>query len=129
MDKKVAGLIGVVAGLSTMSSTQAATGPGSNPSEALQASSYADLLAPISNAAALLKAHDAAQAQPVEAAGEVQVAQVYYAPYPPPYVNYHHHHHHHHHHRYYRRYSHHHHHHHHNAFVGVPGVGGVVIGR
>ena len=76
MDKKVAGLLGVVAGLSTMSSTQAATGPASNPSEALQASSYADLLAPIPNAAALLKAHDSAQAQPAEAAGEVQVAQV-----------------------------------------------------
>jgi hypothetical protein len=128
VDKKIAGLLGVVAGLSTVGSTQAATGPASNPSEALQASSYADLLAPIPNAAALVKAHDAAQEQLAEAAGEVQVAQVYYAPYPPPYVDYRHHHHHHH-HRYYRRYSHNHHHHHHHAFVGLPGVGGMVIGR
>jgi hypothetical protein len=129
MDKTIAWLLGIVAGgFSAVGSAQAAAGPASNPSEALQASSYADLLAPISNAAALVKAHDAALAHRAEARGEVQVAQVYYAPYPPPYVSYRHHHHHHH-HRYYRRYSHHHHHHHHNAFVGVPGVGGVVIGR
>jgi hypothetical protein len=74
----------------------------------------------------LLKADDAAHAQkansePVE---EMQVAQGY------PYYHHHHHHHHHHHsyYGYYRRYHHHHHHHHHHrAFIGIPGVGGVVI--
>jgi hypothetical protein len=130
MDKKIAGLLGAAAGLATMSSAQAAIHPASDATEALQASSYADLLAPIPNAAALLKADDAARAeQPAgERADGVQVAQAYYyPPYSYPYYNYHHHHHHH--HSYYRRYSHHHHHHHHNnAFFGVPGVGGVVIG-
>jgi hypothetical protein len=123
MDKKIAGLIGAVAGLAAMNSVQAAPGPALNPSEALQASTYADLLAPISNATALLKADDAARVQrPVE----VQLAQAYYVPYPPGYVYYHHHHHHHHH---FRRFAHHHHHHHHHAraWVGIPGVGGVVI--
>ena len=58
MDKKIAGLLGAVAGLATMNATQAATGTAANSSEALQASSYADLLAPIPNAAELLKADD-----------------------------------------------------------------------
>lgn len=127
MDKKIAGLLGGVAAVATMTSAQAATGPAANRSAAPQASSYADLLAPIPNAVELLKADDAARApQPAKAADEVQVAQVYYAPYAPPYASYRHHHHHHHHHSYYRRYSHHHHHHHH-VVVGIPGVGGVVV--
>jgi hypothetical protein len=126
MDKKLAGLLGAVAGLATVSSAQAATGPAPNQSGALQASTYADLLAPISNAAALLKAEDEARAQQQ---AEVQLAQVYYTPYPyPPPYGYYHRHHHHHHHSYWRRYSHHHHHHHHHhGFVGIPGVGGVII--
>jgi hypothetical protein len=125
VDKKIARLLGAVAGLATMSTAQAATHPAPNPSEALQASSYADLLAPIANAAAVLKADDAARAQtPVADALEgVQVVQAYY-PYQPYYR-----HHHHHHHRYYRRRYSHHHHHHNSGFVGVPGVGGVVVGR
>jgi hypothetical protein len=122
MDKKLAGLLGAVAGLATMSAAQAAPHPAQNPSEALQANSYADLLAPIPNAASMLKADDAAR---VQQPAEMQLAQVYYAPYPPPYVAYHHHHHHHHH---ARRYAHHHHHHHPaHGYVGIPGVGGVVI--
>jgi hypothetical protein len=129
MDKKIARLLGAVAGLATMNATQAATGTAANSSEALQASSYADLLAPIPNAAELLKADDATRAQ--EAATEVQLAQYY--PYYPPYPYYQPYYHHHHHHGYYRRYYqpyyHHHHHHHHNAFIGIPGVGGVVVGR
>jgi hypothetical protein len=128
MDKKIAGLLGGVAAVATMASAQAATGPAPTTPQALQASSYADLLAPISNAAELLKADDAARGpQPAPAKDDLQVAQVYYAPYPPPYASYRHHHHHHHHHSYYRRYSHHHHHHHHGVVVGVPGVGGVVV--
>ncbi len=133
MDKKIAGLLGAVAGLAAMGSAQAAIDPAPGPSEAPQPSSYADLLAPIPDAVALLKADDAARAQQPapETAEGVQLAQsYYYPPYSYPYYNYHHHHHHH--HSYYRRYSHHHHHHHHhhhnNAFFGIPGVGGVVIG-
>ena len=121
MDKKIAGLLGAVAGLATMTSAQAATGPAPKSTEALQASSYSDLLAPISNAAALLQADDAARAQQQpEPADDFQVAQLYYVAD----VNHHHHHH------VYRRYTrHHHHHHHHAAFVGIPGLGGVVVRR
>jgi predicted RNase H-like HicB family nuclease len=109
MDKKIAGLLGMVAGLATLTSAQAATGPAPNSSQALQASTYADLLAPISNAAALLKADEAARAQQQpEPADDFQVAQLYYVAD----VNHHHHH-----------------YHHHAAFFGIPGVGGVVVGR
>jgi hypothetical protein len=132
MDKKIAGLLGAAAGLATMSTAQAATSPAPNPAEALQASSYADLLAPISNPAAVLKADNAARANGAERLKDVELAQAYYYPYyspPPPNYryhrparNYHHHHHHH-------AYAHHHHHHHNNAVIGIPGVGGVVVGR
>lgn len=128
MDKKIAGLLGAVAGLATMGAAEAAVPPAPNPSEALKATSYADLLAPVENAVAVLKADDAARTQKpaVDTPDDFQVAQAYY-PYPPYAYR---HHHHHHHHRYYRRYSHHHHHHHHHnsAFIGIPGVGGVVVG-
>ncbi|MGC2521126.1 MAG: hypothetical protein WA417_00575 [Stellaceae bacterium] len=131
MDKKIAGLLGAAAGLATMSTAQAAINPAPLSSKALGASSYADLLAPIPDAVALLDADNAARAQksPEPAADDIEVAQYYSYTYPyPPYAY---HHHHHHHHRYYRRYSHHHHHHHHHnsTFVGIPGVGGVVVGR
>ncbi len=133
MDKKIAGLLGAVAGLATMSTAQASTGPASDPAEPLQASSYADLLAPISNPAAALQADNEVRANAAERLNEVELAQAYYTPYySPPYsypyrypaYNYHHHHHHHHHHAY----AHHHHHHHNNAFIGIPGIGGVVVG-
>lgn len=130
MEKKITGLLGAVAGLATISSAQAATHPAPDPVEALQATSYSDLLAPIPDAVALLRADNAARTQKPAAAEDIQVAQAYYyPPYSYPYYNYHHHHHHH--HSYYRRYSHHHHHHHHHhnsAFIGIPGVGGVVVG-
>jgi hypothetical protein len=126
MDKKIAGLLGAVAGLATISAAQAAPEPGPTPSEALQASSYADLLAPIPNAVAALKADNTVRAQNLE------LAQYYnypysnysypYYSYPPPYY---HHHHHHHHNNYYSRHDHHHHH--NSAFIGIPGVGGVVV--
>jgi hypothetical protein len=115
MDKKIAGLLGAVAAVSTMTGAQAATQPAST-SGALQASSYADLLAPVPNAVAALNADNAALAQvpPVEG---VKLAQY--------------HHHHHHHHRrviVIKRHRHHHHHHHHHsgAIIGVPNVGVVV---
>ena len=116
MDKKLAGLLGAVATLGAMHAAQAAA----SPTAVLQANSFAELLEPIPNAAAQLRALDEHQAsQPAEA--KVELAQ-YYAPY------YHHHHHHHHHHAFYpryyggevvvvpryRRYYHHHHHHHHH---------------
>jgi hypothetical protein len=118
MDKKIAGLLGAVASLGAMNAVQAAPAPSPAPSDVLKANSFADLLEPIPNAAALLQAVD--EAAPVPSADEnVQLAQFY------------HHHHHHHHHSQYRRYydeprivvvprryrhHHHHHHHHHNGY-------------
>jgi hypothetical protein len=119
MDKKIAGLLGAVASLGTFGAAEAAPAPA--PTDVLRANSYADLLEPIPNAAALLQAID--ESAPVPSTeGNVQVAQFY-----------HHHHHHHHHHSQYRRYYdeprvivvppryrrdryHHHHHHHHHSF-------------
>lgn len=130
MDKTIAGLLGAVAGLAAAAPAHATTSPAADPSQALQASSYADLLEPIPNAVEVLKADDRARAD--EEAAEFQLAQGYYYPYPNyrysypyygggyygrPYW-----HHHHHHHRY-----HHHHHHHHGAVIGIPGVGAVHI--
>jgi hypothetical protein len=125
MDKKIAGLLGAVAGIATMASAEAATEPGSTPSTAPAASSYADLLAPIPNAVEQLKAADAARVQPQNE----QVAQYYnngyngygyngygYNGYNSGYG--------------YPRYHHHHHHHHHHqqgAIIGIPGVGGFVV--
>ena len=123
MDRKTAGLISTVAGLATMGVAHAAVPPAPSAAEALQVSSYADLLAPVPNALDVVKADDAARTQQPQPEGELQLAQ-YYGP-PPGYYRHHHHHHHHHHHAYYRH--HHHHHHHHNTFVGIPGVGGVVV--
>jgi hypothetical protein len=100
MEKRVAGLLGAVAAIGTLSTAQAAPAPATEPANVLQASSYAELLQPIPNAAATLKVIDerapAASAEP-----RVQLAQA-------------HHHHHHHHHRtvIIRRHRHHHHHHH-----------------
>jgi hypothetical protein len=130
MEKKIAGLLGAVATLGALNAAQAAPTPA--PSDVLRANSFAELLEPIPNAAALLKAVD--ESRPNPAADEnVQLAQYYY----------HHHHHHHHHHSFYprygygpgygyepgygygpgvvvvpgyRRYYHHHHHHHHHSF-------------
>ncbi len=62
MDKKIAGLLGAVAALATIGSAQADINPAAVP-DALQASSYADLLTPIAHPIALLKADDAARSQ------------------------------------------------------------------
>jgi hypothetical protein len=119
MDKKIAGLLGAVAGLATAGGVV----------QAAPVANYADLLAPVPNAVAALKADEAARAQQAQAelpAG----AQL---------VQYHHHHHHHHHrtvvirrhHHHHRRYYHHHHHHHHHhsgVYLGVPGAG-VYVGH
>jgi len=111
MGKKIAGLLGAMATLGAFSAAQAAPMGSPPPTDILRANSFADLLEPIPNAAALLLAVD--QSGPVSSAdGNVQLVQ------------YHHHHHHHHHglrgvvrrvlaprHRH-----HHHHHHHHNHY-------------
>ena len=124
MDRKIAGLLGAVAGLATMGAANAAVTdtPASSPLPA--AASYAELLAPVENAPELLVADDAARLQQGEA--HVQLAQ---------YHHHHHHHttriivrrrhyhhHHHHHHRkiIIRRSHHHHHHHHHSMLMGAP---------
>jgi hypothetical protein len=117
MDKKIVGLLGAVGALASLNGAQAATSP--DPTEVLRATSYAELLEPIPNAAEKLRAVDETQSAP-----NVQTAQLVFG--------YHHHHHHHHHHHgfyrgygprvfiapgyRYRRYHHHHHHHHHHGF-------------
>jgi hypothetical protein len=101
MDKKIAGLLGAVAAISSMTSAKAAA-PG--PTETLQATSYADLLNPVPNAVAQLIADDATRATRPRGGDELNVAD----------------HHHHHHHRYHRRHRHHHHHHHHSNFMAIP---------
>ena len=120
MEKKIAGLLGAIATLGAFNAAQAAPMPNPAPTDILRANSFADLLEPIPNAAALLRAVDES-APGASADGNVQLAQFY------------HHHHHHHHHSQYRRYRygydepriivvpryrryHHHHHHHHHSF-------------
>ena len=60
MDKKIAGLLGAVAAVTTMTGAQAAT---QSPAATLQASSYADLLIPVPNATAALIADNEVLAQ------------------------------------------------------------------
>ena len=116
MERKIAGLLGAMATLGACNAAQAAPSPSPAPTDVLRANSFADLLEPIPNAAALLQAVD--ESGPVSSANEnVQLAQIYIQ----------HHHHHHHHHSQYRRYAprvvivpprfrHHHHHHHHSSY-------------
>ena len=118
MGKKTAGLLGAVAGLATMGSAQAAR-PVPHVAEALQVSSYSDLLAPIPDAVAVLKANDLARAQVRDVNGYVYFnygpplpppPYAYerpppfpgYGPYYPRYYPHHHHHHNHHHHHHHR---------------------------
>ena len=108
MDKKLAGLLGAAAALSTMTAAQAA--PAREP-ELPPATSYRDLLDPIPNALPLLKADDQRMAQ----SGATRTAQVV--------IGHHHHHHHHHGAGVYVRvgprvHRHHHHHHHHHHYRG-----------
>ena len=121
MDKKIAGLLGAAAAVATVGGAQASATPAQTSNDALTARSYPDLLTPIANAAEALIADNARLE--AKASEGVQLAQYYPN-------RYYHHHHHHHHHGYYHyryRYHHHHHHHHHGAYIGVPGVGGVVV--
>jgi hypothetical protein len=93
MDKKIAGLLGAVGVLASLNGAQASSP--ADPAAALKAQTYADLLNPISNAAATLAALDEASER---TGASFQVA-----------ANSHHHHH----HSYRHPHRHHHHHHHH----------------
>jgi hypothetical protein len=120
MDKKIVGVIGAISGLAALDSAAQATPTAQPTPDLMNARSFAELLDPIPNAVAALRASDAAaraaQEQAVgEVNGDVQLA------------GYHHHHrrfyhhHHHHHHRVIRRFlrhviPHHHHHHHHHRY-------------
>jgi hypothetical protein len=113
MDKKIAGLLGAAAALATIGGPNA-TAVQATPSPA---ASYRDLLNPVPNAVAALKADDARRANmPADA---VELAQITVQVGP--------HHHHHHHHGYMRprvrimprRHHHHHHHHHHHSSVYI----------
>jgi hypothetical protein len=100
MDKKIAGLLGAAAALTTVTATHAAAPAPA--AETTQVTSYRDLLDPIPNPVAALKADDARLADQPGSSG-VKTAQY--------------HHHHHHHHavpRVIRRVLHPHHHHHHH---------------
>lgn len=118
MDKKIVGLVGALSALAAPETVQAMPATGPNVNDVLRVQSYAELLDPIPNAVALLRAADAA---PAPEAGSVQQVQYYY---------HHHHHHHHHHHGYWRPYyyyyprpyyhHHHHHHHHHHGYYYNP---------
>jgi hypothetical protein len=108
MDKRIAGLLGAAAAITTVSGVQAATPP---TTELAPATNYADLLQPVPNPVAALKADDARLARQ-SATGE-RVAQIS--------VQVGHHHHHHHHHRAVVVHHHHHHHHHHPAVIITPG--------
>ena len=100
LDKSIAGLIGAMGALAAGASAHAASAVPNGVVNALQASSYGDLLKPIPNAKALLQASDASPAATAaDAGGDPAIQTVQYR------------HHHHHHHRYVRRRYHHHHHH------------------
>ena len=130
MDMKIAGVLGAVTAFAAASPALAMPNAVDLDS-AMQASSYADLLKPIPNAAALLKVSDARDAEAALLApaveGDATIEQVQF------YHHHHHHHHygygfgprflprfHHHHHGFYPRFYHHHHHfhHHHQYFRG-----------
>jgi len=85
MDKKIAGLLGAAAALTTVGCAHAAT---TTTTELAPVTSYRDLLEPIPDAIAALQADDARLAE-MPAPAETKVAQ------------YNHHHHHHHHHGFY----------------------------
>jgi hypothetical protein len=95
MDKKIAGLLGAAAAITTVTGAQAAP---VQPAPLAAPTNYRELLNPIQNAAALLKADDEARMAPAAKLERVQW----------------HHHHHHHHHGYYN--------------PGAAIVGGVIGG-
>ena len=98
MDRKMAGLLGAAAALTTLSGAHAAVLQGVR---LAPVTTYRDLLDPIPDAVALLKADDAARVR--QQTAPVQLAQYYH--------------------------HHHHHHHHHNSYsAGAAVLGGVIGG-
>jgi len=74
MEKKIAGLLGAMATLGAFNAAEAVPIPSPAPTDVLRANSFADLLEPIPNAAALLQAVD--ESRPAPSADEnVQLAQ------------------------------------------------------
>jgi hypothetical protein len=120
MDKKIAGVIGAISGLAALDTAAQATTPPTPTPDPMNARSYAELLDPIPNAVAALRAADAATARETQSdavdgqTGNVQVAGYHHHHHNRWRSRWWHHHHHHHHHRVIRRYHHHHHHHHHH---------------
>ena len=99
MNKKIAGLLGTVAGFATLTGAQASVPPANTGPGIPQASSYAELLGSVPNASDVVKADDLARAAaPTAGNGGVKLAQfsVWFGRG----RRYHHHHHHHHHHNY-----------------------------
>lgn len=121
MDKRIAGLLGAVAGLATVGAAQAAIDPAAVMS--LQPAAYADLLTPIVHPIALLQADDAARVQRLLAkpAADFEVAAA---------GDHHHHHYYHHHHfGYSRNYHHHSYDRRRSALIGSPEFGDAGVNR
>jgi hypothetical protein len=116
MDKKIVGVIGAISGLAALDTAAQATPAATPTPDLMNARSFAELLDPIPNAVAALRAANAAarEMQGQEVGGRTGDTQV--AGYHHHHHRYYHHHHHHHHHRVIIRpvlpYYHHHHHHH-----------------
>ena len=129
MDKRIVGVIGAITGLAALDQAAQATPSATPTPDPMNARSFAELLDPIPNALAALRAADAAARETENEAvhaqdGNVQVAGWHH--------HHHHnrwrsqwwwrHHHHHHHHRviiiprWHHHHNHHHHHHHHMMF-------------
>ncbi len=102
MDKTVTSLIAALSAVAAAAPSHAAPVAPAAVHQALEFSSYADLLKPIPNAVAILKqAAEAEEATSSDGQATVETVQFY----------------HHHHHRYFRRrYYHHHYHHHHRYY-------------
>ena len=90
MDKKISGIIGAVAAVTSLHPAQAAPQANANPAEILRAGSFGELLGPIQNASAKLAALEANETL---TGGKSKLVELAY---------YHHHHHHHHHHHRFR---------------------------
>jgi hypothetical protein len=108
MDKKIVGLLGAAAALTTMTAAAVQAAP-AQATDAAAVTSYRDLLDPVPNAVPLLNSDNARLAKERESE-TTRVAQISVQ------VGHHHHHHvrvYHHHHHHHRHHHHHHHHHHH----------------
>ncbi len=114
MDKKIAGLLGAISTVVPLETVHGTPVADVQPTELMAAHSFAELLEPIPNALALLRAADANASGSLRVEAEPAQTQAAGTPNAKTATYYHHHHryyHHHHHHHHYRYYYHHHHHH------------------